>query len=116
MCSPNDFHLPKEKFCKKCLEVMKGFDGRMLGFRKESVHHSESQEKNNSSHVKSAFNVSQIRINSILQNVDISFKNRSTIITVKFVKYKYMSICVIYAFFSTFLIETFSYTCRFGET
>lgn len=39
MCSPNDINLPKAKFCKKCLEGMKGFDRRRLGFREESVHH-----------------------------------------------------------------------------
>lgn len=42
MCSPDDFKVPKTKFCKKCLEGMKWFNGKRLGFRNESVNHSES--------------------------------------------------------------------------
>lgn len=40
MCLFNDINLFKAKFCKKCLEGMKGFDRRRLGFREELVYRS----------------------------------------------------------------------------
>ena len=54
MCSPDDFKVPKAKFCKRCLEGMKWFKGKRLGFRDESVNHSEPQKKKDSRIVKSA--------------------------------------------------------------